>query len=224
MSFTDMIKKSVLEGFTSSDLATTEIVLTLLVSIALGLYIYFVYRTSTKSGFYNKGFNKSLATLPVITAGIILAMQSNLVIGLGMVGALSIIRFRNAVKDASDLTYLFWSISMGIVSGAQLYELAIILSLCITALIFLLDLLPGFTTPCLLVVSGERDLDESKLLSKVSECTKRAKVRSRNISKNSTEWIIELQIKDENHLIREVADMEGVLSVNLLSHDGEVRF
>lgn len=224
MSFTDMIKKSVLEGFDGSDLTTGAIILTLVISIVLGLFIYFIYRTSTKGGFYNRSFNKALATMPVITAGIMLAMQSNLVISLGMVGALSIVRFRNAVKDSSDLTYIFWSISMGIIAGAQLYELAIILSLCIAVLIFALDLLPGISTPCLLVVSGKSDMEESSLLEIAKKYCKKIRVRSRNITKNGIEWIVELQIKDEERLAKEVSALDGVVSVNLLTHDGDVRF
>ena len=109
MSFTDVIKKSVLEGFHTGDLSTVSMAVTLAMAAAMGLFIYVVYRLTAKGSFYNRDFNKSLATLPVITAGILLAMQSNLVISLGMVGALSIVRFRNAVKDPADLTFLFWS-------------------------------------------------------------------------------------------------------------------
>ena len=117
MSFTDVIKKSVLEGFTQSSLSTAAVVAALGLAVLFGLYIYFIYRCTTHSGFYNRDFNKSLATLPVITTGILLAMQSNFVVSLGMVGALSIVRFRNAVKDSMDLTFLFWSISLGIVTS-----------------------------------------------------------------------------------------------------------
>ena len=113
MSFSDIIKKSVLDKFQTADLSTTTISVTLGMAILLGLFIYFVYRMNSRSGFYNRDFNKSLATLPVITAAIMLAMGSNLTISLGMVGALSIVRFRNAIKDPADLTYLFWSISLG---------------------------------------------------------------------------------------------------------------
>ena len=147
MSFTDMIKKSVLEGFHTGDLSTATIAVTLGMAVAMGLFIYLVYRLTAKGSFYNRGFNKSLATLPVITAGILLAMQSNLVISLGMVGALSIVRFRNAVKDPADLTFLFWSISMGIIVGAGLYKLAVLLSLAATVLIMGLDLIPTFRAP-----------------------------------------------------------------------------
>lgn len=224
MSFTDIIKKSVLEGFDAGDLTTTSILVTLGMAVLLGLYIYGIYRFSSKGGFYNRGFNKSLATLPLITAGIMLAMQSNLVISLGMVGALSIVRFRNAVKDPADLTFLFWSISMGIIVGAGLYELAILISLCATVLLLGLDLLPAFRAPCLLVVSGEAGMVEAELLSAVKAFSPRAKIRSRNLSKKGTEWILEVSVKDEAGLVGSVAAVGGVVSVNLLSHDGEVRF
>ena len=224
MSFTDVIKKSVLEGFQTGDLSTTSMAVTLGMAVAMGLFIYVVYRLTAKGSFYNRGFNKSLATLPVITAGIMLAMQSNLVISLGMVGALSIVRFRNAVKDPADLTFLFWSISMGIIVGAGLYKLAILLSLAATVLIMGLDLVPTFRAPCMLVVSGEAGMQEAELICCVKATCPRARVRSRNISKRGMEWILEVAVRDGGELVSRVAAVPGVVSVNLMSHDGEVRF
>ena len=224
MSFTDVIKKSVLEGFRAGDLSTTSMVITLGMAAAMGLFIYLVYRLSARGSFYNRGFNKSLATLPVITAGILLAMQSNLVISLGMVGALSIVRFRNAVKDSADLTFLFWSISMGIVVGAGLMELALLMSLCITVMIMVLDLIPTFRAPCLLVISGEKDMDETALTDCVKKHTARMRVRSRCVTKKGMEWILEVSVRDEKTLAAQVAQIPGVVSMNLMSHDGDVRF
>ena len=224
MTFTDAIKKSVLEGFDAGNLTTTHIIVVLGVAVVLGLFIYAVYRTTTKSGFYNRSFNKSLAVMPVITAGIMLAMQSNLVISLGMVGALSIVRFRNAVKDSGDLAYLFWSISMGIIAGAGLFEIAIILSICVTILIIVLDLVPTFKAPCILVISADTTAKEAEITACVKKFSPKAKIRSRNVTQNGTEWIMELQAKEEAKLVKAVAAAEGVLSVNLMTHDGEVRF
>ena len=224
MTFTDAIKKSVLEGFSAGNLTTGHILAVLGVAVALGLFIYGVYRTTTKSGFYNRNFNKSLAVMPVITAGIMLAMQSNLVISLGMVGALSIVRFRNAVKDSSDLAYLFWSISMGIIAGAGLFEIAIILSLFVTILVVVLDLLPTMKAPCILVISADNTAEEKAVMDTVSQFAPRAKIRSRNITKNGTEWIAEMQTKKEAEMVKAIAAVNGVISVNLMTHDGEVRF
>ena len=224
MSFTDIIKNSVLARFNAGDLSTMTMVMTLAMAAAMGVFIYVIYRITAKNSFYNRDFNKSLAVLPPITAGIMLAMQSNLVISLGMVGALSIVRFRNAVKDSSDLAYLFWSISMGIITGAGLFELALLLSVCVTILIVALDMVPTFRAPCILVVSGDKEANEAVLMKCVKGFAKTAKIRSRNITKNGTEWIIEMQAKDEAGLVKAAAEVSGVVSVNLMTHDGEVRF
>ena len=224
MSITDMIKNSVLEKFNMADLTTTSIVVTLGMAAVMGLFIHLFYRVTTKQGFYNRGFNCALATLPVITAGIMLAMQSNLVISLGMVGALSIVRFRNAVKDPLDLTYLFWSISVGIVAGAGLFELVVLLSLCVTALVSMLNLLPIMRAPCLLVVSCDGATEESELLSAIKNHARHFKIRSCNRTKNETGWIFELRVKDSSALLQDVIQTSGVYSANVLSHDGEVRF
>ncbi len=224
MTFQDIIKKTVLEGFQAGDLTTTVIVLTLGIAFLLGMFIYFIYRMNSRNGFYNRDFNKSLALLPVITAAIMLAMGSNLAISLGMVGALSIVRFRNAVKDSVDLTYLFWSISVGIIVGANLFELALILSTIIAVLTIILDVLPVLKAPCILVVSGEQADIEKEILESIKKYTKSVKLRSRNISKKGVEWIFEMQTRDENKLVTEIAALETILSVHLMTHDGEVRF
>ena len=139
MSFQDMFKNSVLEGFTSMDISAGRIMATFVVTCVLACYIFLIYRLMTRKSFYSKGFNVSLAAISVITAAIILAMQSNLVISLGMVGALSIVRFRTAIKDPMDLVFLFWSISIGIICGAGLYEVALLTCLVVTVLVLVLE-------------------------------------------------------------------------------------
>ena len=152
--FSDIFKKSFLQGFTGGDISTGRIAATLIVTALIALYIFVIYRVVTRKTFYSKTFNISLTALAVITAAIILAMQSNLVISLGMVGALSIIRFRTAIKDPMDLVFLFWSISIGIICGAGLYEIAVITSLLVTVGIILLDMIPTSKAPMMLVVNA----------------------------------------------------------------------
>lgn len=223
MSFKDVIKNSVLDAFSASDLFTSTIILTLGLAALLGMYVYFVYRLETKDGFYSRGFNKTLALLPLITAAIVLAMQSNLVVSLGMVGALSIVRFRNAVKNPSDLAYLFWSISLGILLGAQLYELTVFTALAFTVLIFVLDLLPALRAPCLLVVSAADASAGEAIAAAVKKYAPRATLRSRSISARGMELIYEMKIREDAALVADVAAIPGVASVNLLTHDGEMR-
>lgn len=223
MSITDIIKKSVLEKFQASDLSTTTIAVTLGMAILLGLFIYFIYRFHSKSGFYSRGFNKTLAILPLITAAIMLAMGSNLTISLGMVGALSIVRFRNAVKEPVDLMYLFWSISIGIIAGAGLFELAVLLSLAAAVLVFGLDMLPSLKAPILLIVSGGSIASEPELLACAKAYSKTAKIRSRNMTKHGVEWIVELQARNESELVQKIAGIDSIQSVQLMTHDGDIR-
>ncbi len=118
MSFKDIFKNSFLNGF-SSGVDVKTIIISLAVTTVLALYIFFIYRMVTRKTFYAKTFNLSLIAMAIITAAIILTIQSNIVLSLGMVGALSIIRFRTAIKDPLDLVFLYWSISMGIICGAR---------------------------------------------------------------------------------------------------------
>ncbi len=223
MSFSDALKKSVLEGFTAGDLTTTKIIVALGLAAVVGLYIFFVYRLTTKSNFYSRSFNKSLAVLPVITTVILLAMSSNIVISLGMVGALSIVRFRNAVKDSMDLTFLFWSISAGIVIGAGLYELAVVASLAISLFMAFLDMIPSFKAPCLMVISAENSNVETDIMKVLKSHTRKVSLRSRNITLTGMELIFELQVKDYSALSDEISKIAGVTSTSVLSHNGELR-
>ncbi|MEZ3502640.1 MAG: DUF4956 domain-containing protein [Lachnospiraceae bacterium] len=224
MGFQDVFKKSFLEGFTSMDITSAKIMATLFMTALLALYIFFIYRLVTRKVFYSKNFNISLAAMSLITAAIILAMQSNLVISLGMVGALSIIRFRTAIKDPMDLVFLFWSISVGIICGAGLYEVALITSVAVTVCILVLDLLPVAKTPMMLVINSSVMDGEDEILEVVDKYAKAYKVKSRNLSKGRLDMVVELRVKDESGLVSEVAAIEGMISASLIAHDGEVTF
>lgn len=224
MGFQDVFKKSFLEGFTSMDISAGRIMATFLVTCVLACYIFMVYRLMTRKSFYSKGFNVSLAAMSVITAAIILAMQSNLVISLGMVGALSIVRFRTAVKDPMDLVFLFWSISVGIICGAGLFEVALLTCLVVTVLILVLENLPVSRAPMMLVVNLS-DVDaEEKVLGIVKEFSRFHKVKSRNITSTSMDMVVEVRVKEEGAFVKKVSKLDEVQSVSLISHDGEVTF
>ena len=224
MGANDIIKNSILEKFQTGEITFGAICVTLAISIVFGLFIYFIYRFNSRNGLYNKDFNKSLATLPLITAAIMIAMGSNLTISLGMVGALSIVRFRNAIKEPMDLTYLFWSISTGIVTGAGMFELALILCIAAALLVSLLDFIPTLKAPCLLIATADTVEAESVLTETVKKYAGSFKTRSRNITKNGAEWIFEIRVKDEASFISELSAIERINSVHLMTHDGNVRF
>ena len=120
MKFGDVIKKSILEGFSNSDMSSTQIAVILLITLLFAVYLFFIYKLVNKSSMYDKELHITISLMSVITAGIIVAMQSNIVISLGMVGALSIVRFRTAIKSPMDLLFLFWSMGVGIICGAGL--------------------------------------------------------------------------------------------------------
>ena len=196
----------------------------LLIASALAFYIFLVYRVLTRKTFYSKNFNISLAGITVITASLILTMQSSVVLSLGMVGALSIVRFRTAIKDPMDLMFLFWSISVGIICGAGLAQVAIILSIVLTLGIMVLDWMPVAKAPMILVVNSGNLKVEKSVTEVVTNYDKHYRVKSRNMTGNSLDLIIELRTACGDELIEKVMELDGVLSASLLSHDGEVTF
>ena len=224
MGFKDVFKKSFLAGFNGMDITTAKIAATLFVTALLALYIFAIYRLVTRKVFYSKNFNIALAAMSLITAAIILAMQSNLVISLGMVGALSIVRFRTAIKDPMDLVFLFWSISIGIICGAGLYEVALVTSVAVTVFILVLDMIPVSRAPMMLVVNSSKMDDEQTVLDVVGKYAKSYKVKSRNLSKGRLDMVVELRVKDESGLVSEVAALDGMIGASLIAHDGEVTF
>ena len=224
MTFQDIFKKSFLEGHASSEITTMTIVTALGIACVLALYIFFVYRVVTRKTFYSKNFNITLAGITVITASLILTMQSSVVLSLGMVGALSIVRFRTAVKDPMDLMFLFWSISVGIICGAGLAQVAVILSVVVTGGILILDRMPVAKAPMILVVNAG-DLDaEAEIAEVVKKYTRFYQVKSRNMTADSLDLVIELRTPEGSNLVREVMALKGITSVSLLAHDGEVTF
>lgn len=220
--FSDIFKKSFLEGFHSGDIGISRILVTLAITTAIAVYIFVVYYVATKKTFYNKSFNVSLALIAIITASIILAMQSNLVISLGMVGALSIVRFRTAIKDPMDLIFLFWSISIGIICGANMYTIAVIASLVITIGLFALELTPVGKAASLLVVSATDAKVEKDVLEAVKKYSKVLRVKSRNLSDRGLNLIVECKPADGAGLIEEVNGIDKIAGVTLMAHDGDV--
>lgn len=221
--FSDIFKKSFLEGYASVELSAKQIVIVIFFALLIGLYIYATYRFLTKKTFYSKSFNISLVLMSVITAAVILTVQSSVVISLGMVGALSIVRFRTAVKDPMDLAFLFWAISAGIICGAGLVEIAIILSVVATIVIFALDRIPVIKTPMILVVNAGVDSDV-EILEKIRENASYYEEKSRVITDGVLELVYELRTKDGALLSKAVSAVSGVNSVSVMSHDGEVSF
>lgn len=225
MSFTDIFKKSFLQGYvTTGNFTIKEIVVCMCLTILVAAYIFVVYRMLNRNEFYNKNFNISLPVMALITAAVILTIQSSIVVSLGMVGALSIVRFRTAIKNPMDLGFLFWSISAGIICGAGFVMIAIVSSIAITAVILIADALPVAKAPLVLVVNCSDNQMEKSVMEVVHDFCSLAKVKSRNLSADRLDLVVEVRTKEEADLVAELVKMEGILSASLISHDGEVTF
>lgn len=224
MNFSDIFKKSFLSGYAQNEITTESIFFCMLVTLVIAIYIYAFYRVINQAAFYNKSFNISLVAMALITAAIILTLQSNIVISLGMVGALSIVRFRTAVKDPMDLVFLFWSISTGIICGAGIAVIALISSIIISIVILILNYIPSSKGNMILLVNSETNDNEEAIIEIVEAYCKRYQVRSRNLKADRMDMVIEISVKNEREFVKEVMEVEGVFSASLLAHDGEVTF
>lgn len=225
MSIKDIIKTSVYESLGGgTSLSMPNIILILFVSCLIGLYIYAIYKTTSKAAFYSKDLNITLAGMTVIVSAILVAMQSSLIVSLGMVGALSIVRFRNAVKNPLDLLYLFWSISAGIICGVGLYTLSILLCIIMTILLIALGLVPSSKAASILVIRGpSSEVDWNEINNSVKIHCKYYKEKSCSIKNNETELIIELSTSEKEILLSDLSKITQLHQINFLSHDGEYR-
>lgn len=225
MSFSDIFKKSFLQGYSTIELTTKGIIVALCFSLVLGVYIFFCYRFLTRRTFYSKNFNISLVCMSLITTAIILTIQSSVVVSLGMVGALSIVRFRTAIKEPMALVFLYWAISVGIICGAGLSEIAIILSVVVTIAVLILNVIPLGRAPMILVISAENDKETNKAIRQVVRKYSRFySEKSRNISGGQLNLVMELSVAGGSDLTAELSSLRTVHSVSLLTHDGEVTF
>lgn len=224
MNFVDIFKKSFLEGYASSALSIKTIIICMIITILISAYIFILYRLINRNSFYNKNFNISLPAMAVITAAIILTIQSSIVISLGMVGALSIVRFRTAIKDPMDLVFLFWSISIGIICGAGFAIIAVVSSVVLTCGILLADCLPIAKVSKILLVNSSTFNDEEKITEIVKKYCSIYKVKARNLTKEHLDMAIEVRAQEETLLVTELMSLENVVSASLIAHDGEVTF
>lgn len=224
MNFMDIFKSSFLQGYSASNPSAKSIFVIAFITALISAYIFITYRLVNRKSFYNKSFNVSLFALAVITAAIILTIQSNIVVSLGMVGALSIVRFRTAVKDPMDLVFLFWSISVGIMCGASCFTIAIITSVIVTIGILVAEWLPIAKASQILLVNSCTYTNEKQILKIVEKYCSLHKIKARNLTKEHLDMAIEVRVKEEGELVSALMEIENVTSASLVSHGGEVTF
>lgn len=221
--FSDIFKNSFLEKAVTN-FSVVDVVVTLIISFLIGLFIYAVYKKTFNGVMYSKNFNVSLVGMAMITTLIIMGVTSNIVLSLGMVGALSIVRFRTAVKDPIDIVYLFWAISSGIVTGAGLYLLAILGSLVVGVMLVIFTNRTVSEIPYMVVVNCDGSDAEKKLLDRLSAQVKRMNVKSKAVrSGQGIELTVEVRLKSDNtDFINDLSTIDGVNDVVLVSYNGEL--
>lgn len=191
----EKILENLIYGYNNPILYTTVIASVLLMVLLLCVYEFAVYRLVSHRAFYNRSFNICIAVLPFFISTIILCLQSNLVITLGTIGALAIIRFRTAIKDPVDMLYLLWSIHIGIVCGCQLYEVAVLTSIMVTIVLFVMENISFGRKPFIVVFHCPQEAEE-EILQIVRKHAKSLRVKSRSYMGNEMNDVLEASIKD----------------------------
>lgn len=218
------IKDAIYNSFVgASGFSFNDVLLIIGISCLMGIYVYLIYRNFSRPEFYSKDLNITMAGMVIVTSAIMVAMQSNLIVSLGMVGALSIVRFRTAIKSPADLLYLFWAISEGIICGVGLYMLGAVLSIIMTILLFVLNRIPSSKTNQLLIVkisdlSVQNSIDE---LAKKN--SKHCKIVSTIVKNGECELIYEIEVSNINELSNKLSSLDNVKTFSIVDNNGDRR-
>ena len=220
MSFNDIFKSSFLQNV--SAIEPLDMVIALALSFCVGLFIFFVYKKTYQGVMFSSSFGVTLIALTMITTLVILAVTSNVVLSLGMVGALSIVRFRTAIKEPLDIAFLFWSIAVGIVLAAGLIPLAVFGSVVIGIILLLFVNRKSTSNPYIVVLHCDSAESEKAASACLEKHTKRCVVKSKTVQKGLIELNCEIRLLNDNtDFINTLADLNGVQSAVLVSYNGD---
>lgn len=219
VTFNDIFKKSFVNAFTDNRLSYPDILLSLLFSIVIGMFIFLVYRRFFRGVVYNQQYNISLVLMTILTTMIILAISSNIVLSLGMVGALSIVRYRTAVKEPMDLMYMFWAVASGIACGAGLFPLAILCCLVILVALLLLGLFKVKNKAYVLIVRYAPEVDD---MVRMALAGVKYEVKSKSSGNDLVELTVELRLKGDNHqIVHKLSSIPNVQHAVLVQYTGD---
>lgn len=220
MTFSEIFKNNFLEQM--SEFSLVDSMIALIAAFLLGLLIYTLYKRTFKGVMYSESFNLSLILLTLLTTFIILAVTSNVVLSLGMVGALSIVRFRTAIKDPLDLVYLFWAIGGGIVVGAGMIPLALMGSIFIALILWIKSTVSQKNQPYLVIIHSTIEKAEIKAQSILFNRSNKIRLKSKTMNKQETEIIYEIQLNNQdNAFINEIAMIDGISNTQCVSYNGD---
>lgn len=220
MNFKDIFKSSFLENITS--VSVVDMLLTLALAFGIGLFIFLVYKKTYSGVMYSSSFGGTLVALTMITSMTILAVTSNVVLSLGMVGALSIVRFRTAIKEPMDIAFLFWSIAAGIVLAAGMIPLAVIGSVIIGVVMLVFINRKAVHDPYIAVISCASSAAEKSATTYLKQNVEKAVIKSKTAQNGNIEMTWEIRLlKNDTDFITELSEMDGVNSAVLVSYNGD---
>lgn len=220
MTFSDIFKSSFLENVTA--VSVFDMILTLVLAFGIGVFIFLVYKKTYQGVLYSASFGTTLIALTMITSTVILAVTSNVVLSLGMVGALSIVRFRTAIKEPLDIAFLFWAIGAGIVLAAGMIPLAVISSVVIGLILLIFVNHKSHTRPYMVVLQCDGHDSEMRAQELLTKNVLRSTVKSKSAARGTVEIQVEVRLKDDNtDFISAIADLPGVNSAVIVSYNGE---
>ncbi len=222
VSVLDIFNEDIISLYTSQNVSLSAIVFNVLSVFALSLIILFTYKKSYQTTVYNRSFAISLPISAMVTSIIIISVSSNIILSLGMVGALSIVRFRTALKNPFDTVFMFWAVGLGITSGAGLILVALISTVMISGAIFLLIALEVFVSSYFLIIRATGTEDETEILTKIEEIYGKYTIRNKTIKENQLDLTLEVRSKTKKYSeINVLKDIKSVKSIVLLSHQGD---
>lgn len=220
MTFSDIFKSGFLENVTS--VSILDMCIALILAFCLGLFIFLVYKKTYQGVMYSSSFGVTLVALTMITTVVILAVTSNVVLSLGMVGALSIVRFRTAIKEPLDIAFLFWSIAVGIVLAAGMIPLAVIGSVVIGLVLLVFVNRKSHCNPYIVVLQCSGHDSEVRAKEFLDSHVQRCVIKSKSVQKGAVELNMEIRMKDDNtDFVNELTELDGVNSAVLVSYNGE---
>ncbi len=221
--FSDIFKNKFLDNFTNS-IPFSTVIITLVVAFIFSLIVFYVYKLTCDHVIYSKKFNVTMSLMTLVTAAVVMSMQANVIVSLGMVGALSIVRFRTAIKEPKDLLFLFWAISNGIIIGAGVYSIVCVLAVILTIGLLVFDKLPGNKIPYLLIISISGKNTEEKISKLLEENKIKYRVKSRNATAERMDVVYELSGDNMEVILQNISNLKNVISANLVTQDGECQF
>jgi len=224
LNYADIFKNSFVAMSSGMDrFSSIEIITNLTVSFFVGLFIFYIYKKTFQGVLYQRSFNISLITITMVITLIIMTISGNLILSLGMVGALSIVRFRTPIKDPVDLVFIFWAIAVGIANGVGYFNLSIIGSIVLTLVLLLMTRKEESNQPFLLVIQTKNNMDDQQLYTEIKNSVDKFMLKSKTINEAYTEYTAEIRLKNEDtNFISELHKKDELIKATLISYSGEL--